>query len=323
MMHDDIQDIRNSAKDLGIDHTIFGMSHNHAAGDTIGVYGFYPEKYVQHIKSQCAVGLKEAVDSLQPVKELRVASKEMPMDGSRVMGLIRNARNPGVMDPTISIIQAIGADGNPITSIVNFACHVESLEAGQRELSADFPGYMCAQMKADGLGQPVFLNGALGGMVSGDNPERTYASAEEMGLKLATIVKELAATAQSPATFEFQADQREVQIPLSNFKFKLLFAGKEDRLTKGRVHTDMIYIKLGEAQFVSLPGELLPEVSFEILEHMHGFPRVLVGLGNDQLGYMIPPYDFRDDYYEESMSVGPAAAVQVRDMAIRMVGGAR
>jgi hypothetical protein len=85
----------------------------------------------------------------------------------------------------------------------------------------------------------------------------------------------------------------------------------------------MTYVRLGEAQFVTLPGELLPEVSFEILEHMNGFPRVLVGLGNDQLGYFVPPYDFRNDYYEETVSQGPAAALQVRDMAIRMLDGSR
>ena len=56
---------------------------------------------------------------------------------------------------------------------------------------------------------------------------------------------------------------------------------------------------------------------------MGGYPRMLVGLGNDQLGYMIPPYDFRDDYYEETMSVGPATAYQVRDMAIRILANTR
>jgi hypothetical protein len=83
----------------------------------------------------------------------------------------------------------------------------------------------------------------------------------------------------------------------------------------------MMYIKLGEAQFITLPGELLPEVSFEIIEKMNGFPRMLIGLANDQLGYMVPPYDFRSDAYEESVSQGPAAATQVRDMAIRMLEG--
>ncbi len=49
-------------------------------------------------------------------------------------------------------------------------------------------------------------------------------------------------------------------------------------------------------------------MSFEIQEQMDGFPRILVGLANDQLGYIIPEYDFRDDSYEETMSQGPATA---------------
>ena len=66
---------------------------------------------------------------------------------------------------------------------------------------------------------------------------------------------------------------------------------------------------------------MLPEVSFEILERMKGFPRILIGLANDQLGYIIPPYDFRDDEYEESMSVGPATAPVIQETAWRLLEG--
>jgi hypothetical protein len=90
---------------------------------------------------------------------------------------------------------------------------------------------------------------------------------------------------------------------------------------RGRVISEMALVTVGETQIVTLPGEVLPEVSFEILERMKGFPRMLVGLANDQLGYIIPPYDFRDDEYEESMSTGPAAAPVVLDTAWRMLGG--
>jgi hypothetical protein len=69
---------------------------------------------------------------------------------------------------------------------------------------------------------------------------------------------------------------------------------------------------------------LLPEISFEIQEQMTGFPRILVGLANDELGYIVPEYDFRSDEqgkleYEESMSQGPATAPIVRETAIRML----
>jgi hypothetical protein len=311
--------IRDRAKALGVDHTIVASSHNHASGDTIGVYGHYPTEYIKHIQDQTVAGIEQALVTMQPVKELRAASRELPMDGIRVQGLFRNARNPGVLDPTVSTLQAIGADGKPIAVIVHFACHVESLEKGPREVSADFPGYMCDQMKTDGLGQPIFLNGAVGGMVSGDNPARTHESSREMGLQLAAIVRELVTSGVQPAEFAFQADRRPLHIPGSNQDFIARYKSGARELVRGRIVTDMTYVRLGEAQFVTLPGELLPEVSFEILERMDGYPRMLLGLANDQIGYMVPPYDFRDDYYEETMSQGPATAIQVRDMALRML----
>ncbi|MBI2424368.1 MAG: hypothetical protein HYV27_16170 [Candidatus Hydrogenedentes bacterium] len=315
----EVKAMRDSAKALGVDQMIFGMAHNHASGDTSGFYGYYPEKYIAHIHDQVIDGISDALAHLEPVGALKSANREMPMDGSRVMGLFRNARNPAVLDPTISAIIVEGASGKTLATLVHFACHVESIDKGGEIISADFPGFMCDRIKADGGGQPIFLNGALGGMVSGDNAERTPESAQEMGITLAGIVKDLAAAVQPGATFRFAAEARALELPLTNPTFIALFKDSTRGLHRGRMVTDMTYIEIGEAQFISLPGELLPEVSFEILEQMAGYPRMLVGLGNDQIGYMIPPYDFRDNYYEESVSVGPATAVQVRDMAIRML----
>jgi len=315
-----IQPMIDRVKEHGIEHFVIAMSHNHAAPDTIGVYGHYPAEYIQYIQDQVVKAVGEAYAKLQPVKELRTASRELPMDGARVAGLIRNARNVGLVDPTISIIQPIGDDDQPIATLVNFACHVEGIEAGVLELTADFPGYMSDQIKADGGGMPIFLNGAVGGMVSGDNRARTHEEAKTTGLGFAAIVKELAATAQPPATFNFSVETKRVEIPMTNAQFKPIYEQMRP-LNRGRVVTQMSLIKLGECEMVTLPGEVLPEVAVEILEHMHGFPRVLIGLANDQLGYIIPPDDFRDDEYEETMSQGPAAAPVIRDTAIRMLEG--
>jgi len=314
--------IRDAAREMGVDHLIFGSSHSHSTGDTMGAYGHYPAKYIAHLQEQVIKGVEQALDNMQPVAEMRAVCKELPMDGARVHGLIRNARNPGVLDPTMNLVQAFDENGNVITTIINFACHPESIQAGAQEIDADFPGYMCDKLtEAGGFGQPVFLNGALGGMISGDNPERTHESSKETGEKFAEIVMDLIENATQPAAFEFNAISKRVEAPLTNPVWKERYEGEEAlrSLYRGRIVTDMTYIKLGEAQFISVPGELLPETSFEILEQMDGYPRMLVGLGNDQIGYMVPPYDFRDGYYEERTSVGPSIATQVRDTALRML----
>jgi hypothetical protein len=44
--------------------------------------------------------------------------------------------------------------------------------------------------------------------------------------------------------------------------------------------------------------ELLPEIGFEILARMTGYPRMIVCLANEELGYIIPGYDFNEKTYE-------------------------
>src|SRR5439155_18880414 len=178
------------------------------------------EKYIAYIQDQVVRGVLEAARRLRPVRELRAAARELPMNGARVAGYFRNARNPGLLDPTLSLLQAIGEDGRPLATVVHFACHVEGLEAGARELSADFPGYMCDEVKRLGLGQAIFLNGALGGMVTGDSRARTHEEARRAGLGLAAIVAELARSAQPAAAFSFSVERRQVEIPVPNPRFK-------------------------------------------------------------------------------------------------------
>ena len=86
------------------------------------------------------------------------------------------------------------------------------------------------------------------------------------------------------------------------------------------------------AQFASFPGELFPELGYEIRERMSAPSRFLFGLANDEIGYIVPVYKYdpetlepteeRDyrypwkfwesgDHYEETMSVGPGAAPRI------------
>ena len=118
------------------------------------------------------------------------------------------------------------------------------------------------------------------------------------------------------------------------------------------LETEMALVNLGPVQLLSVPGELLPELAVGgydgghihapdvplvkannpnppqvdqappgpyLKDRMHGTYRFIVGLGNDELGYIIPEYDFvlgdppyvseaEGDHYEETNSVGPAIA---------------
>jgi len=319
----DIDPIEKRLRAEGLSHLLLAMSHVHSAGDPIGVYGHYPTEFVKRIQDGVFEAVMKALAKAQPVGELRVASDEMSLDGARVAGLFRNARNPGLVDPQIAVIQASGENGKPIVTLAHLACHPEGIQKEKDkplEISADFPGYLCDRLGEATGAQAVFLNGAVGGMVSGDTRSRTHEETEVQGKRLGREFERLLETAVSTSK-RIAFDRYRVEIPVSNPKL-VAFEMASGRGTsyRGRKVSEMFHIRVGTAEMVTVPGELLPEISFEILERMTGYPRMIVGLANDEIGYIIPAYDFRAGAYEESMSVGPAAGLVILRQALRMVG---
>ena len=63
-----------------------------------------------------------------------------------------------------------------------------------------------------------------------------------------------------------------------------------------------------------MPGELLPQIGIEITAEMKGALRMIVGLGNDELGYLIPEYDFFEGEYEERTGPGPQGGRITREV---------
>jgi hypothetical protein len=322
MLKTDIDPIEARLREAGIHHLLLAMSHVHTAGDPIGIYGFYPEKFVKRIQEGVYEAAMGALKNLRAVRELRVSSDELPLDGARVEGLFRNARNPGIIDPQLAVIQAAGEDGKPIVTLAHFACHPEGIEHDSKkplEVSADYPGYLTKALGEATGGPAVFLNGAVGGMVSGDTKARTHEEAAAAGARLAKEIGRILEFAV-PTSKRISIDRHRLEVPVTNPKL-ILFEKMSGRRQsyRGRVVSELVHLRLGDAEMLSIPGELLPEVSFEILVRMRGYPRMIIGLANDQLGYIIPSYDFREGSYEESMSVGPAMAPTILELARRIL----
>jgi hypothetical protein len=85
-------------------------------------------------------------------------------------------------------------------------------------------------------------------------------------------------------------------MPLANEKFKQMTElGLTPRNMKGdTVETEVTWFALGEAQFATHPGETAPVFAEETRKLMKSGPRFILGLGNDHLGYIVPPGYFDD-----------------------------
>jgi len=317
----DIQQLRNSLREKGFPNVIVAMSHTHANVDTIGFYGYYPEDYANQILKNAEEAVLRAAENLDSVSHLQSGTIEMPLAGGRVVDLIRNGRDPGLVDPSVSVLQAIGADGKPVVNIVHLACHPEVIRLKDTNgLSPDFVGTLCRKVTEQLGGQTVFLNGALGGMLTPDTRFRTQEAAEEMGTRLSVFAIEAARQAVSCSKDGLFVETVSVEYPITAAAISTFLNNppKPYPVRDGRVTADMSVIWIGDAQFVTVPGEVLPDIGFEIMQEMAGRTRVIVGLANGELGYLIPGFDFRANGYEERTGPGAAGGEITRSIGLQL-----
>lgn len=356
----DINDIRKlvieSKKIPNLKSINICATHTHSAIDTQGLWGknFLSdgknEDFMNELKSRTAKAI--------------ISAYEARKDGALYFGtaesenLLTDTREPIDYDSTVTSIRFDPSDGSDDTYIVNFTCHAEMLGSKTTFVSADFPAYMDKEInERTGGANVVFLNGAVGGLITGAeidtflraDPEFTIEHTKQFGKSVAEIVLSISnETAISPA---INIKTKSIEIKCDNTALLLVrFLGvlnndvSKDENKNISIISEVSYMELGEKQIgiYMIPGELSPELEsgnflsaeesanrtparYKALSEMarceHNF---VLGLCNDELGYIIPENDFYlhewlpyfnnavdEDgrkHYEETNSLGPQAA---------------
>ncbi len=322
---DDVEVIRKGAASpsLPAENIIVSCTHNHEGPDTMGLWG--PEigvsgvdsRYKLLTREKAVECVKEAEASLAPAK-LRVAQ-------TMVEGVSRNGRDRDILDPVLVAIKAEDDKGQCIGTLVNFANHPEALGSGNTLISADWPNYLYATVEGKLGGICILLNGALGGMVTPDVSSHSFEETERVGT--ITGLKAVECVQDSPVMpcANLTHLSTTVDIPVANENF--LAMRKAGVITRtfhaGKVRTELHVMKFGEVEMATVPGEALPKVGLAIKSYMAAQYRILVGLANDELGYIIPKEDFDPTKYEESMSVGPKAAPMIQAKLKSLLAGGK
>lgn len=392
LFYNDVEAIRTAvAARAPLDYVLVAATHDHHGPDTMGLWGPLPlvtgvdALFMKDLRAKIAALVADLAGRLEPAR-IRFAMAAAP-----VREHVCDGRDPCVIDNNLAALQLARADGTPLGSLANWACHPETLDSGQTALTADYPGALCARLEETLGGTAVFLAADLGGMMTPDqrkdaqgHPLRTFAEAERIGRDIA----DTAAAALRRSAFRdrlpIRVAARPVLVPVTNRRYHLglktgqlarpLFthagAPFQQPATADNVpcvRTEVARLDLGPAQFITLPGELLPELAIGGYDGSYAFghPLIapdnpnppdltrapappylrdlmtgefsfLVGLANDELGYIIPPYDFKrnddspihdpeppGDHYEETNSCGPdAAPVILRAAAALLKDGA-
>lgn len=321
-----VQDIRSKVKSVPAENILITATHTHSGPDCIGLWGQpqqgisgVDKEWYAQMKQKVADAIEEAANNLQPAV-LRVAS------ASGVGGISRNVRVAQILDTSIAVLQLRNANDNKtIATVVNYAVHPELMNI--RSLTSDIVHYMRQTIEGAEGGISMLLNGALGGMVTVDSPGNDWKECERVGNALGRAALDALRNAITLREAPIVVQRANVTIPMENEGFKQAAqAGlfPEIGLQNDQITTEVMHIRLGTAEMVTLPGEALPNIGFQLKRHMKGEPKLVIGLANDELGYLLMEADYGLDLYryETSMSVGEKAGRLVVDKLMDMIQSA-
>ncbi len=403
LLYDDCLEIKEMAREqlaeegIHIDHIIISSSHTHHAPDTMGLWGPMPSMedageilsllggliysemggppplesginphYQEFIRRQTAQSVVEAARDKRAVGDIRFGKQE-------TTGLIRDTREPEVMDENIYVMHVEDTAGETISTLVKWASHPETVLGFYDEaITSDYVHFLRETVEEELGGTAVFINGAIGGLLTslrvevgyGTDKEASIPTMEHIGKEAGKAALQAVEHSEPGEVENIETVRRKLYLPLQNPNFYVAALGgflergvfvegnparrepfpPELGGTEVEVLTEVMAVNMGKGQFLTVPGEIYPEVAIGgyhppekahnpdkptepvLTEHMSGEYNFIVGLANDQLGYIIPANDFvpleqegifwesgehrvsGEELYGETNSLGPSTA---------------
>lgn len=303
-----------------------------------------------------------------------------------VIGLINDIRDPIWVDDRLLVMQFADQSGKVLATYINWSGHPELVSSSNQLLSSDYPHYLRERVEGYYGGRAVFGVGAVGGMMSPagapiplvDEAGRwvweregepryvfnSFEAAASLGHHLAQGVRAAIEKADWLDEAPLQVRHTRLLLPVDNAYYQLgarfgifeaTFQDEPRACTQPCIPTHLYYLTFGPASFLSVPGEILPELvvpppaDFDgaaprpnkyfvqhrqdnplyqhlspfvmpppLLGMMGGAFRFILGLTDNEIGYILPEEDFnrkvealdkeKGDHYEETNSLGPRTA---------------
>jgi len=358
--------------------------------------GGYDETYALQVRQATVDAVADAIVDKREVASLKVGAVDASTYADNgLSNIIRDSRDPKVIDEMLRAALLKDNNGETIATLSYFGNHPEAMADENVMLTSDFPGpmrdfledgvrYDNIDYQRDGYGGiSIFINGAVGGLMTPlgitivdregiERREYTFERLDAFGKVMAEMAMDAIDEAPEVTDLSISVTSSVFELPIDNFGFQGMFlSGILERETyswnsdeiasddnKPHVRTEIAHIQLGPISFMTVPGEIFPELLIGGYDGSHiGDPNKplidednpnppdieqapegpyirdlipsehpwIVGLGNDELGYIVPEYDFllddrlpwfnepEGDHYEETNSLGPQTHGIVRE----------
>ncbi len=331
---------------LNIDINI-SSTHTHAGIDTMGLWGpiAMDGKNEDFMNLLVSSSVKVAKESIKNQISGYLTYGKIMTDG-----ILDDSRAPYIYDEYMHQLRFIPDDDSISTRMIFYGAHAEALRSENNLLSADFPAYMSNYIKEKANDNTIFFNGAIGGLIMTkvfDKADYTN-NVKITGEKLAEYALSINEEKLSGGYLKQETIKFKVELDNTLFLY-YKFLGILGNSVSKNIFTNKYYLKteasvlkISNLTFILIPGEIFPELIYggslinpesnrqnpkSILELANEYNIdnvIVIGLCNDEIGYIVPPSDFLineeypylqdrldsygENHYEETNSAGPNTA---------------
>jgi hypothetical protein len=338
---------------LGLSEILITSTHNHEGPDTIGPWGFTPlsdgkyPKYLRFVNREIAKAIVLAANSSVPARMKLGRTDPRTSPALAGMQTRTGGRPPDFFDEELRVMQFVGLSGaakdKVIATMINWNTHPASMQDKNRFITSDFPHAVRESVERRYGGTAVYTSGDLGAVeIVGDSQqdqnERTrfdgknfkrrnaqellpsFERTEGIGRDVAKAVVDALEMGEWSPVSGIEIKKSKLRMPMDNVAYSYLaqkgvldVLSRQEDTHELEIETKVFVITLGDAQIITTPGELFPEVFYgvesyrrrdcpaantgrpyepSVRERMTRKYRFVLGLCPDELGYLVPGYDF-------------------------------
>lgn len=309
LMREDVDWVKSALTGFANGDVFVCSSHTHAGPDLIGLWGYWftssgrDRAYLAHVRDATAAAVAEALANSAPASFRHGRALLPPRD------LIKNANRAGVFDRRLTVLHATALDdGRPLGTLLHFACHPEVMPRRNTAISSDFVGDLCDLWRARGHGQAVFVNGALGAMISPDVQPRDEVGVRAFGERACAVAEAALRDAAPLPVDAIEVRRQDVWLPMRLFGFRLgrLTTALQRELYDGDARSSVGWLRLGAFEAIAVPGEMEPALARQVRAELRRPELVVFGLCDDEVGYLLRDDEAVDPEYAYEISMSPS-----------------
>lgn len=294
---------------LPAENVVIQTDHTHGGADTLGVWGGVPESYMAFMKQQTVDAVANAFENRQrgslwygtaPGRDL--LNNQFDYDEANK-----------VMDSDVRVLQARDEAGVPFATMLNFSAHSDVLGSGNTKITGDWPQRVNPMLEQRFGGRAMTVVATLG-RTQPNRPgcsdptkqgdDNSLCALDAYATQVADRAAEAVANAQELKGNPLVAARSYlITDPTSNaLLLGLLYGGSAVGVPINRAMTPpwlagnvlgtiTATARIGDVLLSSGPGEMYPRIALKVADTVPARGHMTAGLANDQLGYLIAPYE--------------------------------